>query len=81
MSSDLFGKEGKVPSYKKLPVVQPYQKPRAPQIKAWTHCEHTPPCHAAIWCSSGARDIRDLQKKYDCSIDEAMRRYKTGDRA
>ena len=79
MADDLFGVSGRVGG--KPDVVQPYQKPRQPTVKAWTHCPHDPPCHTRLWCESGIRDVRDLQKAKGYTVGEAIRRVKLGERA
>ena len=77
MSDDLFG----VPSraLRKPDIVQPYQKP--PTARAWTHCQHDPPCPNAVWCASGCRDVRDLQQAKGYTVEDAIRRVKLGERA
>lgn len=79
MPDDLFGAPSRVP--RQSAVVQPYQKPRQVTVKAWTHCPHDPPCHIRLWCESGARDVRDLQRAKGYPVDEAIRRWKLGERA
>lgn len=79
MANDLFGIEGRVS--RKPAFVQPYQKSRTVTKAKWTHCTHDPPCPNNAWCASGTRDVRDLQKKIGCSVDEAIRRVKLGERA
>lgn len=80
MGDDLWGPAG---GYEKTlrPAKQTFQKLTPKPVRAWTKCEHDPPCFARHWCESGIRDIRDLQARLGCSIEEAIRRHRVGERA
>lgn len=79
MPDDLFGAPSR--DLRAVPVAKrPYAKPQV-TVRAWNGCPHTPPCHNSTWCATGIRDARDLQKKLGCSVDEAIRRARLGERA